>query len=144
MTSLPEFLLARIAEDEHTARSAMHAADWRVELNDHDKDYSKPVAIEIWAGKYKITDVTGPDWVADTGVHQEYDADHIVAWSPKRVIADCEKRREVVSSALALWASDAHPSAIAFAQNVLELLAFRYANHPDFLRGGWWPSQDRV
>lgn len=82
MTSLTDFLLERVAEDETVAQSARA-------LQDHGDDR--------WY-------VDGPAeksrkwWVYATGekFHHEATADHIARHDPARVLAECAARRRVV------------------------------------------------
>lgn len=111
MTTLTEFLLARIAEDESRARSAVSAlSDW-----------------DCWAA-------VGSDAIT---IRKYEVGAHIAHQSPGRVLAECERNRQIVA-----FAADAAEQEWWWRRTVgdplLELLALPYADHPDY-QSEWRP-----
>ena len=104
--TLTEFLLARIAEDEHTVIG-------------HLKDRDIPKHQWPWI------DTDGPMW------DDEYFALHIGAG---RVLAECAAKRRIVALADS-WKPDAPQREIGWNDAIdqaLVALAQPYADHPDF------------
>lgn len=117
--TLTEFLLARIAEDEATARA---------------------VTFDVAIAEDRYS------W-ASVDFNEGTNAAHGRRWAPERVLAECEAKRKIVRQArLAIQTSDAvaesegdeinnngrkHGYAQAF-DVVLDLLALPYADHPQF------------
>lgn len=97
MTTLTEFLLARIAEDEAAARSATQG-QW-VRYGDgrfYDYTVGLTPAFVPWpqTGGNRSP---GRDYSAEiVGGVQEADGTHIVRWNPARVLAECEAKRRIV------------------------------------------------
>jgi hypothetical protein len=63
-----------------------------------------------------------------------YDNPHIVAWSPDRVLDECEAKRRIVEE-LCYVGGPGEPEWVPYdldSQSILQLLAAPYANHPDF------------
>ena len=142
LTGSCEFLSARIAEDEATARAAFHLVEgqssggWYWDgagdavFLDHTAD---PVACGPW----------------QQGVHQP-SAHHVVRWDPERVVAECAaERRTVPSCAAALAAPPLRRRLLAgtvnqdsgrreLADRSLRLLALPCADHPGH-RQEWRP-----
>lgn len=101
-----EFVLARIAEDEAIARAAMREwhYDWKAQPYALVED---PPSEGVWA----IPEGSDPDFnglvAVQPGVSSECyscehsglfrtHAEHIVRWSPARVLAECEAKRLIV------------------------------------------------
>jgi hypothetical protein len=142
MFGLPDFLLARIAEDEATARAAFHVVG------------GERVGGWYWsnAGDAVFLDRT-PDPVAcgpwQQLMHQPF-AHHMVRWDPERVVAECDAKRTVVQGcATALEAPPLRRKLLAstvsydrgrreLAAQTLSLLALPYADHPEY-RQEWRP-----
>lgn len=112
MSTLVEFLLARIAEDEGRARSALGLLGIETE----------------W---HRV------EWLRDRGLTRS-DAQHMVRHSPRRVLAECEAKRRIVdyrqhaardSAATGMPIFEAQLSAYDAA---LRALALPYADHPDY------------
>ena len=113
---LTEFLLARIAEDEETARAA-DGPRWF----HHDK----VVTFEAFGPDGDWVDASSP-----ISVDTRANGWHIVRWSPARVLAECEAKRKIVERYLECvgdpnrWGDALSP--------VLDALVQPYADHPDF------------
>lgn len=114
---LVAFLLARLAEDETVARSAL--AD--LPVNDEDD------AAQFWA----MDQDSGNLWPSHV-VHRS-------AWSPTRVLAECEARRLLVEDHRDQHECPGWPIATAWPYvgcRVLRLLALSYADHEAY-RSSW-------
>ena len=121
MTNLTEFLLARIAEDEAMARAAIQPGelcpwgDKRLPRR-RPEDFSEDVM-----------DYLGGTW-----------GEHCAAWSPLRVLAECEAKREIIHMRQAmerrdgLWDRVILPSVSAALDLALMALAAPYADHSDY------------
>lgn len=109
--TLTEFLLARLAEDEHAAEYWFLAdvRAWSADGND-----------VRWAGGF-IAEGVG-----------DHVADHIARHNPARVLADVEAKRRIVEA----LSHEPPPSGSEWARltnfNLHALLALPYADHPDF------------
>ncbi len=139
---LTAFLLARIAEDETTAREAT-SSPWVVD----------PAGDGIRAGSpdadgYYDTAVV----ISDHGAYppDEATAQHIARWDPARVLAECEAKRRIIDLAdesVVYWATRGSDSKeegkMWMYGDVLKLLALPYADHPDY-RDEWrpWSTSD--
>jgi hypothetical protein len=126
--TLPEFLLARFAEDEADARQAAGfetvALAWSVA---HEGGRIEPdVAPTVWA----------------------YAEQHIARWDPARVLAECDAKRRIVDMVRPVaiaggpaWTPEtaaAEQGRLAALDYVLRDLASVYADHPDY-RKEWRP-----
>ncbi len=152
MTTIFEFLLARIAEDEEVARTAANdaAEDWAVSSRYEPNlvtDGGSAVAVGPWGGDI------GPA------------AEHMARWDPARVLAECEAKRrlldlhQIVTQDYtgAWWATNRAESHITTGCDhcrecavdgldyvvdgpcmTLRLLALPYSDHPDY-REEWRP-----
>lgn len=116
MSDLVEFLLARIGEDEESARQA-GSGEW-----------------ESWSHRAGGVDLR--DLVENRKRFAEVPSDrdeHIARHSPARVLAECVAKRRIVEHVepdpLTLSPGDDY---------VLRLLAQVYADHPDY-REEWRP-----
>lgn len=110
--TLPEFLLARYAEEEAVAIATRDAHD--------------PL---IWSA----SDYGDTAWGMDGPVDGPSGYESIVV-APARVLAECEAKRQIVE--MADFADE--PGAWPVYVKVLELLASVYADHPDY-REEWRP-----
>lgn len=130
--TLAEFLLARIADDEATARNALPAAL-----------AGDPEPEPIWQhrgdGYIFIETPDDPlDYVVvyDEGSPSDEEAGHIVRWQPRRVLAECETKRHIVAECARWSEMDPYCSPIdmssLIADEFLLLLAQPYADHPDY------------
>jgi hypothetical protein len=79
MTTLAEFLLARIADDEAEARAAT-PGPWETRL------YWFTSSGQSWAS---VPDVIHEEIAAEDGIH-------IARWDPARVLAECDAKRRIV------------------------------------------------
>jgi hypothetical protein len=117
--NLPEFLLARIAEDEHIAE---HTGGSK-------KRWTKEPYPDRDAIGFRMR-FPGPshirDWSHTPGPGSGYFAvtEHCENFDPARVLAECEAKRRVVEFARFL------PS--LYCRGVLEPMAAVYADHPDY------------
>jgi hypothetical protein len=129
MSDLAEFLLARIAEDEESAREAAEAAPGRwASWNHRAHALDKRDLASSEAGRIAELPL-GPDG-------------HIARHDPARVLAECEAKRRIVDYAQMLGQfhdaeTDRLKKVIASESvdtmtDVLELLALPYADHPDY------------
>ena len=110
MIELPDFLLARIAEDSSLASSA-----------DRDAQTLAPITDDLTAG---------PD---------DRRVTHMYRWSPARVLAESAAKRLIVEDYLAqLNSHQSGWEARAPRDYSLRALALPYAVHPDF-RDEWRP-----
>lgn len=109
MSDLTEFLLARISEDEATARAAFFEPDseWDDPIEGKDTGWVKRESI-----------------VGDCGM-DETTAAHMIKWSPARVLVECEAKRTL------LFLSE-HGCGDDY-ERVQRALALPYADHPDYL-----------
>lgn len=127
MSNLTDFLLARITEDEAMARAAVDLRErvyvGEMEATEHHYSWT-------WLTRFRSN---GP-WSS-----QMLDG----CSSPDRVLVECEAKRRIVvlhgeadepgfSASPDYWAGTAH------LDEVLELLALPYADHPDY-RQEWKP-----
>ena len=119
MSSLTEFLLARLAEDEAVARRGIS---------------SQADPENGWG--YKNGALTPHVGI----IHEAVQAEHITRWHPARVLADVEAKRAVVKLHESLSLDGGSklfdrvmlPSLQRVTDEVLRLLAQPYADHPDF------------
>lgn len=107
---MTEFLLARIAEDEASARAAGGLA-WL------DGDHPTRSAV--------IADAAGDAVVYSEGIAWEPQATHIARWHPARVLVECEVKRRLIAEHL-----EPCPT--------LRLLGLTYCDHEDYLED-WRP-----
>ena len=131
---LADFLLARITEDENTARGST-PGPWRW----FPGRGGLPAFLES-TGATATHWVEGQSLQAPTVVRGRSqntmvrvlgrDAEHISAWHPTRVIAECRAKRRLVEAG-----RDADD---ATGDLVLRSLASVYADHPDY-REEWRP-----
>ena len=124
MTTLPEFLTDRIADDEAAAHKPPpgvgEAATW--------SHLGRPLLDGSLAilGEHHAVAQARPDW-----------AWHIARWDPARVLAECEAKRRIVEVHLSGEAWCDHCSGGEHRGNpdacpTLRLLALPYADHPDY------------
>ena len=156
MTTLTDFILQRVAEDEAVAREAIDPArpgeHWRWEAPDATDD---PDA-QLWlrtAEEFATTSGVGPLPAFPLGF--EFKAEpsrgmaHIARHDPARVLAECEAKRRIVGlhvcacpdptcgdcgECSGLHHADPTPAPC----DTLRLLALPYADHEDYDEG-WRP-----
>lgn len=139
--TITDFLLARIAEDEHCAQMVayMHDLDgdswersgWTHTLGEVDRTRWENVSVG--------DRVIAFTWARCTTRLQSWVATHIARHDPARVLAECEAKRRIVEehrldqygdriacSPCGFW-----PSADGGCPT-LRLLALPYASHPDY------------
>ena len=118
MTTLTEFLLARIAEDEAVARAAVDEdGRWHV-------DQSHPL--------YEA-EVRGDIYIYDEGGHTAEQAARIARHDPARVLAECAAKRAIIEQAASYSPELEHGDNGEWAFDVtLRSLAAVYADHPDY------------
>jgi hypothetical protein len=136
VTTLTEFLEARLAEDEAAARATLIDVDgsgyWRAD--------ERPVALTV--DLYRVRDINARPVVeavkslyGDEGpagplyVDGEAVAAHVARHDPARVLREVTAKRKIISWVL-LWPM--RPSPPSSVDGLLELLALPYADHPDF------------
>jgi hypothetical protein len=158
--TLAEFLLARIAEDEVTARSTPSG---------NPGNYStitvNGVTTHQEGAMYWYAEEDGNGWAISAGFTEE-DADtcvtcndsggnelveedvrHMVRWDPARVLAECEAKRRIVNTYAKLVDNPEHQRITSkgsvdysdtglvidyLFDDVLQQLAQVYADHPDY------------
>lgn len=144
--TLAEFLLARVAEDEATAR-AVPAPQWTAEtarrpgvaMGLRDKMF------EVGLVRGAFIDSEDPEgWVSDAAT-----CDHAARWDPDRVLAECDAKRRVIElhtdhdvhecvPTMQVWPDlDTIPE-VPIPCPTLRLLALPYADHPSF-EEAWKP-----
>ena len=137
-SSLPGFLLARIAEEHETAVAAT-VGPWRwdgngdlvtvLELPLPGTSDDLPGSV-LWAGGY--------DSVDPTIESRSPDREHIARWDPTRVMAGCRARQQIGRRREPLTTGCAHCGGCPPCAT-LRLLAQPYATHPDF-QPDWQPG----
>lgn len=130
MTSLPDFLLARIADEQAEAEAAI------VVLKAANE------SVEWWVDG--PGEKSGKFWIYDTGEKFTHEAiaAHIARHDPARVLADCAARRAIVEFAVdntgaakaqrATGVGDYFIAAAETASTILRVMAQPYADHPEF------------
>ncbi len=119
---LPEFLLARIAEDEAVAEAGT-PLPWESR------------GADVWCPHHQVAQTAS--WSVPTPLALA-DAAHIARHDPARVFAECDAKRRIVERCerAVRWDRDANgapPEAVAdWAWTTLELLALPFADHPDY------------
>ncbi len=158
--ALAEFMLARIAEDEEVARTAIRqhegvitkfrsgrpagvddlpgetAADWNGGSDWADDGHFRNA---LWAGDGLVT-------IAE--MDDEYDGAtpaHVVRWDPARVLAECEAKRRIVAAyKMSMELVEGHPDFVMATevylahQEIVAYLAAVHREHPDY-RSEWAP-----
>ena len=116
--TITEFLLARIAEDEATARATLFEQTWTA----HPDETGQPIR----AGRARIATCA------------QSVMGHIARHDPARVLAECEAKRRIVKEVETTRRGQfAAPGTGTLALNygldsVLRALALPYADHPDY------------
>ena len=138
MTTLTEFLLARIAEDETVAQAAAAAGrprggwgsedgvageQWVRRRSESGMVYTP--AVENRADAALWDDEGGCDYMAPAPEVGE----HIARHDPARVLAECEAKRRIVEMDFERYGEQ---------WAVLAALALPYVDHPDY-RAEWRP-----
>lgn len=126
MTTLAEFLLARIAEDEQWAREASRHDEepivdggehWRWECNEHDIVITPDPLLDEFlqctadsehhgsaslrsAERYPYRSISGegPSIHFSTDEIRPAVAEHVSRWDPARVLAECAAKRRIVET----------------------------------------------
>lgn len=155
MTTLADFLLARIAEDEERARAAAQGPwTWREYGGRNGVD---PVPYLTGRGGDPATyaydtEVIEPNHSGECGCRSSCtlelrvrveDREHIARHDPARVLAECEAKRRIVARHDAHLGHEPTPHIVPRLKwregcDTLRLLALPYADHPDF-REEWRP-----
>lgn len=140
MTDLVEFLRARIAEDEQTARECVSVNDLARAANGGTLP------------RWQIVDdgrtgtIEGPPGIPRVKGGWVHENRHITRWDPARVLAECEAKRRIVDMCARvivaftdkqMW-PDVNRRERHHAALTLELLALPYTGHPDY-REEWRP-----
>lgn len=131
ITTLTEFLLARIAEDEAVARAASpapwHYGDVESVAGGMLYDQTRTIASLIYE---QLGDHDGT--IIRHLLSDEADANgaHIARHDPARVLAECEAKRQIV--ALYEYARETGQGPGGYLERALAALALPYADHPDF------------
>lgn len=122
MTTLTDFLLARIAEDEAVARDAHYEG-------------------QRWLPEEEAV-LTGPDLEPSFYLDRKRDASHAARWSPARVLAECEAKRLAIEAAwgdhLRIESEWGHGHGQARLEQegdypeVVFILTAIYKDHPDY------------
>ena len=120
---LAEFVLARLADDEATARAAVRTTE------------GGDVAGWYWSNAGDAVFLDGTELPVACGpwrqpMHQPT-GQHIVRWDPDRVMVECEAKRRAVET-LTSSVSDERDD------HLLRLLTLPYAHHPAY-RPAWRP-----
>ena len=131
--TITEFLLARIAEDEETARSASGESNgrWRSRL---------------WNGQDQVVDA---DCLVAVFPELDMPRDHVARHDPARVLAECEVKRRIVEEHpmdfntadeewVCLCCEGSGGSGQPWPCVTMCLLTLPYADHPDY-RQEWKP-----
>ena len=153
---LVAFLLARIAEDEQSAREAGELAQgdgvaswsvpcWADEAHEHgdDTDYGH--------NQCRCCRVEGDNiTIYDEGGHDRSQALHIARWDPARVLAECATKRRVIASYRAARRSaaegplidelyDEHDWLATELESLIRDWAAIHSGHPEY-RQEWAPE----
>lgn len=129
MTTLQEFLLARIDEDERVARAGP-AGPWSVEAIDE----GGPIEYAVFAPPPPLGTVRDDQGEPDDSVwvvsdEREEVVAHIAAFDPTRVLAECEAKRRIIE----WWMAGRDGDDSGFdTRRLLAALALPYADHPDY------------
>ena len=119
-TTLTDFLLARIDEDEAVARGA-----YRDSVDDDG------VCHEDWTDA--TTAVMWGDLPAISGLEADYLSNHIARHDPARVLAECEAKRRIVEALIDMEpVEEERKEQVVTLRWACEMLAHPYADHPDY------------
>lgn len=141
MTTVVDFLTARIAGDEATAEAAQ-GADW-IEGYERAGEPGRYRGIKAHLVALPPEEsVHSQSWDVGTTVAalaNAADARHVARWSPSRVLAECAAKRAIIETIRTLDAGTARlsPPYVAalrcqLMMTVIMPLASVYADHPDF------------
>lgn len=155
MTTLTEFITARLDHHETTARAAT-LGHWQAHYSGRQEDY------QYWAisGRDLNRDTTNSMEIAGCGldggggIHTQADAEHIAANHTVYVLADIAAKRSIVEDYLIVLANNAiadatQPDKVRSAgrdliaktlRMVLLRLASAWADHPDYDQS-WRPEK---
>lgn len=147
---LANFLLARLDEDEATARAALGEAIFQRQTGTwvfEEVEVAGVTSTIVFA----VADKGGRTQVADMSAAWEPDerGAHIARHDPAAVLADVESKRRIVVAAEKAWSRSIHDDPmpeggewlLGHRQGLLEalrLLALPYDTHPDY-REDWRP-----
>lgn len=140
-TTLTDFLLARLAEDEAEARKAVNAArpglHWRWDAPDGSEDSDASRWLRT-VEEFPTTSGVGPlpafPLGSETTVEPAPAMSHIARHDPARVLAEVEAKRAIVESCRAdyEYAQSRNDDTTELAEEVMWALALPFADHPDF------------
>lgn len=146
--SLPDFLLARIQEDEAVARAAIDpdrpGAHWQWVRTFDDVPVDDPASDptdEFTYGLRTVEEFPTTSGVGDlpafvtTGLFpsESLGHRHIARHDPARVLAECEAKRQIVEMAWVHLGDDDYAWGMEEAKRqILAVLALPYADHPDY------------
>jgi hypothetical protein len=146
-TTISDFLLARIAEDEAEARAAQPGG-W------YAQGGGQVMLPAPWSRRPWTENAVVVSPATTIGPQGQSDADHIARWDPARVLAECEAKRRLVElhaiqverdrqspfdpatgAERSEWAVDLYCDVcgwVSVACDTLHALASVYADHPDY------------
>jgi hypothetical protein len=132
--TLTEFLLARIAEDEETARAAQPALPGDAPQKWLVNTQSIPRG-ERFITQTSVRNEGNVSVARGSALVMEY----VVWFDPVHVLAECEAKRRIVEGCSEIIYNLCSCDELGtFALDTVELLALSYADHPDF-RQEWRP-----
>jgi hypothetical protein len=136
VSTLVEFLRARLDEDEEAARNATEGA-WFADHPEPKHWGDDPESALIVRGKVLC--------ILDNQHNGPLNADHIVRHAPTRVLSEVGAKRQILAYAMRrVSCGEAHPQQDMYHPNghadmmLLRLLAMPYSGHPDY-REEWKP-----
>ncbi|TGO03871.1 DUF6221 family protein [Serinibacter arcticus] len=130
-----DFLHARLDDDESAATAVGVLHTFAVPTT---RNRLRRVTVQT-DENLTVVDIVDP-WPAQLAV-----VAHLWSWSPQRVLIDCETRRQVVEQAAAnadlelLREQGGPPSSARPWQQLLQVLAAAYSDHPDYDQA-WAPG----
>lgn len=111
--TIPEFLLARVAEDEEDARDAYYEG-------------------QQWAPEEEAVIAVDKDWDPIMFLDRKCDARHAANWSPARVLAECEAKRRIIFRHNGPHECPSGGTDLSAPCSTLHHLTLPYADHPDY------------
>jgi hypothetical protein len=144
---LAAWLLEQIDADEQRAQAIPeNARVWNHDqpgVNFGPPDAStEPALLDLGGADGSAVQVSGPEVDDDQTTVSPAEADHIAAWDPARVLAECDAKRQLVEAHAELGHSpcDAHDASLRSEScEVLRLLALPYTDRPGY-RAEWSPT----
>ncbi len=129
MTTIDEFIEARLREDEEIAGAASPGT-WEIsELHSGDKNERVIVYVSREGVWHPVTD---QGYEGDGGASVQ-DAEHIARQQPKRVLRQCAALRAILEAADWIGHDAGDPGAsAAYARPFLKSVASIWSSHPDF------------